>query len=674
MSLGLGQLSVTFRWRVWGYVFLCLAFSACGPSSDSANAPAPPDPPQMTPSESGARPEGAEISTEEPRAIQVADIESTEESDPSAEGPSTLEISQTSNAAYLRDLADDLVHLDPRREGWVTEVVTEAVSKRFAEISSYLTGEKTDQDWAERLGDTFVTDPLRPVNRQSVFNDSGMIVERALVGIGAEADRQRLSGVDGFTVAVKSLLARFGDLSDTRGSQDLNVRAYFKVIGVEVDRHASTTRVLVEIVGEAGLGRLQQMATWECTWLPARVRGGLPLLGSIKVLAFEETWMPDRREPVFRDDTVAVLGENSSFREQLALGLDYWRDRVDWRFTLEVTGPHGLSVGDVNGDGLDDLFVCETGGLPNRLFVQQPDGRLNDVSATSGLDFLEPTASALFVDLDNDGDQDVAMSSGRNILFLENDGGGQFSRRQIFHSEAVARTLTAIDFDQDGLLDIYVCGYFAQSGDNSGIGRPLPYHDANNGVRNYLLDNLGGWDFADVTEAVGLGENNQRFSYSAAWEDYDRDGDLDLYVANDFGRNNLFRNDDGRFRDVAASAGVEDLSAGMSVSWGDYNADGWPDLYVGNMFSSAGNRVAYQRQYRAEGDEASRAAFQRHARGNSLFANMGDGTFRDVSVEADVTMGRWAWASPFADLNNDGWDDLVVANGLVTNTEDTGDL
>ena len=454
----------------------------------------------------------------------------------------------------------------------------------------------------------------------------------------------------------------------------MSVRAYFKVIGVEVDRYASSTRVLVEIVGEAGVGRLQQMATWECSWLPAKARGGLPLLGEIKVVAFEETWLPDRREAVFRDDTVALLAENPSFREQLAFGLDHWRDRVDWRFTLEVTGPHGLSVADVNNDGLDDLFVCETGGLPNRLFVQRQDGRLDDVSARSGLDYLEPTASALFVDFDNDGDQDAAMSSGRNILFFENNGSGRFERRQIFHAEAVARTLTAIDFDRDGLLDIYVCGYFAQSGDNSGIGRPLPYHDANNGVRNYLLDNLGDWEFADVTEAVGLEENNQRFSYAAAWEDYDRDGDLDLYVANDFGRNNLYRNDEGRFRDVAASAGVEDLSAGMSVSWGDYNADGLPDLYVGNMFSSAGNRVAYQRQYRSDEDEATRAAYQRHARGNSLFANMGDGTFRDVSVEADVTMGRWAWASPFADLNNDGWDDMIVANGLVTNTEDTGDL
>ena len=90
------------------------------------------------------------------------------------------------------------------------------------------------------------------------------------------------------------------------------------------------------------------------------------------------------------------------------------------------------------------------------------------------------------------------------------------------------------------------------------------------------------------------------------------------------------------------------------------------DLYVSNMFSSAGNRVAYQRKFKSEADEAARAKYQYLARGNSLFENAGDGTFRDVSLAAGATMGRWAWSSLFADLNNDGWEDLLVANGFVT--------
>ncbi len=151
------------------------------------------------------------------------------------------------------------------------------------------------------------------------------------------------------------------------------------------------------------------------------------------------------------------------------------------------------------------------------------------------------------------------------------------------------------------------------------------------------------------------------------------DGDQDLYVANDYGRNNLYRNENGHFSDVAQDAGVEDISAGMSVSWGDYNHDGQMDLYVSNMWSSAGKRITYQRKFQPGTTDRTRSDFQRHARGNSLFMNRGDGTFRDVSVESDVTMGRWAWGSRFIDLNNDGREDLLVTNGFITQ-EDTRDL
>ena len=144
-------------------------------------------------------------------------------------------------------------------------------------------------------------------------------------------------------------------------------------------------------------------------------------------------------------------------------------------------------------------------------------------------------------------------------------------------------------------------------------------------------------------------------------------------MANDYGRNNLYRNDAGRFVDVASQAGVEDIAAGMSVSWADFNNDGWMDVYVSNMFSAAGNRIAYQRKFHPQAENTTRNQLQRLARGNSLFENAQDGTFRDVSVESSVTMGRWAWGSMMMDMNNDGWEDIVVANGFITG-EDTGDL
>jgi hypothetical protein len=170
-----------------------------------------------------------------------------------------------------------------------------------------------------------------------------------------------------------------------------------------------------------------------------------------------------------------------------------------------------------------------------------------------------------------------------------------------------------------------------------------------------------------VTVESGIDENNRKFSFAAVWEDYDNDGDLDVYVANDFGRNNLYRNDGGSFTDVAAELGVEDISAGMGVTWGDHDRDGWMDLYVSNMFSSAGGRITYQRHFRPGTDAQTLAELQRHARGNSLFRNQGGAGFEDVTPVAGAEMGRWAWGASFADIDNDGWQDLLVPNGFVTN-------
>ena len=120
-------------------------------------------------------------------------------------------------------------------------------------------------------------------------------------------------------------------------------------------------------------------------------------------------------------------------------------------------------------------------------------------------------------------------------------------------------------------------------------------------------------------------------------------------------------------------SGVEDSASGMSVSWSDYDQDGWPDIYVSNMYSAAGNRIAYQDHFKPHAPSNVKQRLQRFARGNTLLRNRGDGTFSDVSLEAGVTLGRWAWGSQFVDINNDGRDDLVVANGYIT-TDDTSDL
>ncbi|MFN0125216.1 MAG: FG-GAP repeat domain-containing protein [Verrucomicrobiales bacterium] len=542
--------------------------------------------------------------------------------------------------------------LDDHR--WHSEHLNESAGHRLKELASLLS--RPASEWPEAanalLAPGFRTTRLRPaaLGKTEV---PPLTVQRlqAPVHDPVEADAAT------FALHLRELFASAPDPSD--------VSALFKIFRVSTEPAETTVRF--ELVAGNAATRFQSVAQWRCRWLPQEQ--GDPFLASIIVEEFEETTAPTPR--TFADCTGSLLGHDTAFTSQLAHSLDHWVARIEQSYTFGPSGWEGIALGDANGDGRDDIYVCQPGGLPNRLFLQNADGTLTDGAREAGVDWWDQSQASLFCDFDNDGDQDLAVSMIWGVLFLANNGTGKFApAASKLTAEGMPYSLAAADYDADGDLDLYVCCY-AKRGtavDQRFLARPLPYHDANNGSRNLLLRNDRQFRFRDVTTQTGLGENNARFSFAAAWEDYDSDGDLDLYVANDFGRNNLYRCDrtpDGtRFRDVAAIAGVEDISAGMSASWGDVDNDGNPDIYVSNMWSSAGNRVSYQRRFREGSSQLT--SFQRHARGNSLFHNAGDGTFHDISESAGVTMGRWAWGSRFADLNNDGHDDLVVANGYIT--------
>ena len=195
----------------------------------------------------------------------------------------------------------------------------------------------------------------------------------------------------------------------------------------------------------------------------------------------------------------------------------------------------------------------------------------------------------------------------------------------------------------------------------------MPYFDSRNGPPNFLLHNEGNATFIDRTQAAGLNANNDRYSFACAWGASNSKGFPDLYVANDFGRSNLYRNNgDGTFTDVSADANVEDVGAGMSASWSDFDNDGNQDIYSANMWSAAGQRVSEQKIFQEKTSEDIRALYRRHARGNSLYRNSGDGKFQNVSGQAGVEMGRWSWCSDFWDFDHDGYPDLYVANGYIS--------
>ncbi len=566
---------------------------------------------------------------------------------------------------FLRPILD---RAEPTRDEWSSEVFAEQATAQLNRLAkAFRDPTQIDQHTLDSLispNCSFTT--LRPENLEMVFEDRALQVWRA-PHLAAQDNQQ--SAPAAAAQALQDLLRPLQDAAE--------VRAKFKLFRIDNQPNGEvTTRAYFEASGRAARGTLQQNAIWHCSW---QVGKSLPQLTHVATEGYVEI-VPRDRDVVFQDVTAAVAGETASFQQQLTRGVDYWRGRLEANYGVDPNGNQGLAIGDINGDGLDDLYVCQQGGLPNRMYLQHPDGTLRDVSSEAGVDWMEVCRSALFVDLDNDGDQDLVMAQGWHMMIMRNNGRGRFDVVLEIRSRANLYSTTAADYDNDGDLDLFVCGRNPDRERNSPegiLGTPIPYHDANNGGPNMLWRNDGGLRFVEVTQEVGLDINNRRYSYAASWEDYDNDGDQDLYVANDFGRNNLYRNDrletgQHYFTDVAQEAGVEDISAGMSVTWGDYDNDGRMDVYVSNMFSSAGNRIAYQRQFR-DGDSAeSLGLFRRHARGNTLFRQADQG-FQDVSVAALVTMGRWAWGAKFCDLNNDGREDLYVTNGFIT-TDDTGDL
>ncbi len=565
---------------------------------------------------------------------------------------------------------------DALADGWQTESLSSAAVSALKELAAHLPGSHKEpkKAVADYVAKDIEFSALHP-EVTTVFEDTAFTVAQA--ADPETANKKNSTGAAEFQSQLQAMLGFVSNPHD--------VHAKVKIVRVEHAERKLTTSALMQIWGDSDEGAFQSDATWDCEWTIADESGSSKIeLASLGIRDYVEVTGKKAAGggPMFADCTVATLGKNESFREQLLPSIDRWLHTLEIQFHLDIGGWEGISIADVNGDGLEDVYISQPGGLPNRLFLHLPDGTCKDVSAESKTDWLNQTHGSVFADMDNDGDQDLIVGVHDGIIVMANDGNGVFTVRagQILPA-AVPYSITVADYDVDGDNDIFVCCYDKRWGVNRQqiFAKAIPYHDANNGGRNVLFRNESSepdanrWLFRYVTSDVGLDQNNRRFSYAAAWEDYDNDGDLDLYIANDFGRNNLFRNDDGHFEDVAAEAGVEDISAGMSITWSDYNNDGWMDIYVSNMFSSAGNRIAFQRKFKSDAEGSTKSLFQRHARGNTLFENQKDGTFKDVSVDANVTMGRWAWGSRFFDLNNDGWKDILVGNGFLTQPK-SGDL
>jgi tetratricopeptide (TPR) repeat protein len=375
--------------------------------------------------------------------------------------------------------------------------------------------------------------------------------------------------------------------------------------------------------------------------------------------------------PGFTEITSACLPMDSPGMSQLLQGIDYWRGAIDGASGIDVYGNHGVAVGDIDGSGFDSFYVCQPSGLPNRLYRNRGDGTFEDITEISGTGILDGTASALFVDFLNRGKQDLLVVRTAGPLLFVNKGQGRFELRAdaFQYDRAPQGTFTSAavaDYDRDGFLDVYLCVYSYYQGLNQ-YQYPSPYYDAQNGPPNFLFRNRGDGTFQDVTAASGLNQNNNRFSFAAAWCDYDNSGAPSLYVANDFGRKNLYRNNgNGTFTDVADTLGVEDYGPGMSTCWLDYDNDGRQDIYVANMWLKEGKRITANDHFLPTAPPAVRALYRKHNAGNSMYRNAGNGTFENKTAQAGSAMGRWSWSCASWDFDHDGYPDLYVANGFVS--------
>jgi FG-GAP-like repeat len=537
----------------------------------------------------------------------------------------------------------------PADDGWMSEAFSDAASQ----VLSGLGSKCTDGEWTGLPA--VVAESLRPEKMESLYEGDDFTVRRWSPAESG-ANRQPLGGV------LQQVCAPFA------GGRPERVK--FKIFSVQ----ERVTRQYMAMSGRGPAGMVEMNATWRIRW------GGEPAAPVPEEIRLEAGEEVVRRGggPLFVDATDAALPRDAAVRAQYLSGTDEWRQRIEVFNRMFKFAYCGLAIGDADGDGLDDLFSCQNGGLPKRLFLRNADGTLRDATTAAGLDFLDAAQGALFLDLDNDGDQDLVASMPGALVFFENRGGAKFEPRARSRVADAGYSLAAADFDGNGYTDIYVSRYHADRREGAKLAVPVPYFHAQNGGRNYLVRNKGpekgAWlAFDDATEEAGLNVNNSRFSFAAVWDDLDDDGDQDLFVANDFGRDVCYVNDlvpegRARFREVGEAAGAADGGFGMSAATGDFDRDGRRDLCIGNMFSGAGSRITTQKQFRPGDPDGILAQFRHMARGNTLLLNRGGAELRfaDVSESAGCTVGRWAWGTMPADINNDGLEDILVANGYVT--------
>jgi enediyne biosynthesis protein E4 len=318
-----------------------------------------------------------------------------------------------------------------------------------------------------------------------------------------------------------------------------------------------------------------------------------------------------------------------------------------------------VSVVDFDRDGWPDLYVTnsKTGSL-NCLYRNMHDGTFQDVAGQLGLaDLNQPgtgvSMGAVWGDYDNDGYEDLFLIKWGKPELFHNDHGHGFTPVQDgspsgFPSWINANTAVWLDYDGDGLLDLFVGGYYSEKLDLWHLSNtrmmPESFEYAKNGGRKYLFHNLGNGKFEEVSEKAGIKSNRWALAASAA--DLRGTGHPDLFIANDYGVSELFLNHGGHFAEAGQETGVGFApKSGMNVAYGDILNQGKYAIYVSNI-SEEGVLI----------------------QGNNLWVPREGGALKYENLARDmgVELGGWSFGAQFGDLNNDGNLDLYLTNGYVS--------
>jgi hypothetical protein len=380
-----------------------------------------------------------------------------------------------------------------------------------------------------------------------------------------------------------------------------------------------------------------------------------------------QTKTPGVKGPGTTAPLVEGAGRFTDVTAKLGINFEYFASHTSKKYLLETMGS-GVALFDYDNDGRLDIFVVNgapladptpKGAIPqktepkywNRLYHQKADGTFEDVTEKAGLQGVGYGMGVAVGDYDNDGYEDLYVTAyGGNKLY-HNNGDGTFSdvtEKAGVGGSGWSTSAAWVDLDNDGRLDLVVLRYLQWDFDDIWCGERKEGHraychpDAYRAIAPLVYHNDGNGHFTEIAQKVGMAQPAKGLGIALA--DYDRDGRVDIFIANDSMPEFLYHNKgDGTFEEVALASGVAvdgegHTYAGMGVDFADYDNDGLPDLVVTDLAS------------------------QMYA----LYKNNGDGTFAYESFPSGIgrmTMAHSGWGIRFLDYDNDGRKDLLVTQG-----------